>query len=61
MQNDDENDPPFFVPDQNHIHLRQIFGPPFNSHAKHVPITGLFGPTLAEFNQTTSTTIALKD
>jgi hypothetical protein len=29
--------------------------------AKHVPITGLFGPTLAEFNQTTSTTIALKD
>jgi hypothetical protein len=47
---------------ENDPHLHQIFGPPFNSsHVKHVPITGLFGPTLAEFNQTTSTTIALQD
>jgi hypothetical protein len=34
----------------------QIFGPSINSHA-----TCLFGPKLAEFNQTTSTTMAQQD
>ena len=55
-----ENGPPFFVPDQNQNAIKTQATRSIR-HAEHVPITGLFGPTLAEFNQPTSTTIALQD
>jgi hypothetical protein len=55
-----EHCPLFFVPDQNQNAVKSQATRSI-PHAEHVPITGLFGPTLAEFNQPTSTTIALKD
>jgi hypothetical protein len=55
-----ENEPPFFVPDQNQNAVKSQATRSI-PHAEHVPISGLFGPTLAEFNQPTSTTIALQD
>jgi hypothetical protein len=55
-----EHCPPFFVPDQNQNPVKSQATRSI-PHAEHVPITGLFGPTLAEFNQPTSTTIALQD
>jgi hypothetical protein len=55
-----EHCPLFFVPDQNQNAVKSQATRSI-PHTEHMPITGLFGPTLAEFNQPTSTTIALKD